>query len=178
MDRLEKEWFDLVSARPSCCAHGLACRPLASRRRTCRNPTWPCPRKIPLAPYATTPRARTRTLSSSATDATSPSTRVRSHDMPIIRSSLILCRLLRCAIHPRRPVALPKMHRVARKPCRRYHRPSALSPRTLTSRRSHVSCARMREAHSSRRYMVHGCICSARSGCRRPECRTRCSWSL
>jgi len=71
MDRLEKEWFDLVCLLEDDDLPSLA-KVLAFRRRTYPNPTSQCPQKTQPALFVTTRRERTVTPLFSATVATSP----------------------------------------------------------------------------------------------------------
>ena len=76
MDRLEKEWFDLVSVHEITVEWSLMLTDLCGRPRTCRSQTWQCPRKIRPVLSVTTRRERTQTLLSSVMDATLPYTKV------------------------------------------------------------------------------------------------------
>lgn len=138
-------------------------------------PLWPS--KTRNALYATTESARTATPSSSATAATSPCIKVRS--LFATGSSMFNAtyRLLWCAVHPRRSMALPQVHRLAGQASR------ACS--LLALRREHCArqphraavYVRQRVALSSRRRKAAGLICSAPSGCLRPASAIRSIWS-
>lgn len=68
MDRLEKEWFDLVSIPTSSMAQHRV-NPAYSRRTFLRR-TWAYRRRSQVVPYAMILRERTRMRSSSVTDVT------------------------------------------------------------------------------------------------------------
>ena len=75
MDRLEKEWFDLVSIQTSSMAkHRVNA---AYSRRTFPRRTWAYLRRSLVVPYAMIPRERTRMRSSFVTDVTWRYIRVR-----------------------------------------------------------------------------------------------------
>ena len=60
MDRLEKDWFDLVRLSHIALIPYLN---FADRQRTYPSRTWQCHRRIQLVPFVMTRRARTRTRS-------------------------------------------------------------------------------------------------------------------
>jgi Enhancer of polycomb-like len=74
MDRLEKEWFDLVRCSYSPRVYANC---TLDRQNTFQNPTLHCHLKTRRVLYATILRARTAMLSSSAMAATLPCTKVR-----------------------------------------------------------------------------------------------------
>src|SRR5882762_11401027 len=60
MDRLEKDWFDLVRSSHTHISRVLYLN-FTDRQRTCPSRIWQCHRRIQHVPFATTRRARTRT---------------------------------------------------------------------------------------------------------------------
>ena len=104
MDRLEKEWFDLVRPCPECCEKF---REYLPSPRTYPRLTWGCPQRSPAVRYATTLRERTPMRLSSVTGATWLFTKVRARLFVRAWGLYAYCsRLLRRAVHPGGTMAL------------------------------------------------------------------------
>lgn len=177
MDRLEKEWFDLVS------------------------PSFP----LPPYPRLSSIICTTKTKNIPKTDMAMPSedsTCAICDDSEGENSNaIVFCdgcnlavhqgkwfillytifstyfRLLWSPLHTGGPVAMSKMHRFPRKSSRSYLVFSLISLILLICG-SPVHCVQMKAARSSKPCWVNGFIYSAPSGCQRHELPTRFLWSL
>lgn len=190
MDKIEKEWFDLVRSRPPSTSRDLLTVSLVFRRLAIsRSGRMPCRAKTANVPFATTASARTRMRSSSATDATWRSTKVRrefSRCMAAQRGhdeDLMLIFVASSQIATAFRTSRKDSGSAANAPSRPTSQ-SCVSVRglcyaqnlTIISRRP-ACFAPTRTAPSNKRQRASGHTCSARSGFPKQASATRCIWS-